>query len=68
VVFIAGVCQNKDNKKLFLIGEGFTPAQSIHVLSNPFNSKISPWYEFDTKSKNTATARYFFKETNFRSF
>ncbi len=68
IVFIAGVAQNKKGKKLFLLGEGFTPAQSIHILSNPFHPKISPWYELNTSDSETKTARYFFQPTNFRSF
>ncbi|MBL3549273.1 MULTISPECIES: DUF4846 domain-containing protein [Chryseobacterium] len=68
VVFIAGVCNNKDGKKLFLLGEGFTPAQSVHLLSNPFNKKTSPWYDLNVDSPETKTARYIFKPTNFRSF
>lgn len=68
VVFIAGVCNNKEGKRLFLLGEGFTPAQSIHVLSNPFHKNTSPWYELDVNAPETKTARYIFKPTNFRSF
>lgn len=68
VVFIAGVCQNKEGKKLFLLGEGFTPAQSIHLLSNPFQKNISPWYDLDVNAPETKTARYIFKPTNFRGF
>ncbi|NIF04038.1 hypothetical protein F3J23_01180 [Chryseobacterium sp. Tr-659] len=68
VVFIAGVCKNKEGKKLFLLGEGFTPAQSIHVLSNPFNLNTSPWYELDINAPETKTARYIFTPTNFRAF
>lgn len=68
VVFIAGVCRNREGKKLFLLGEGFTPAQSIHLLANPFDKKISPWYELNTDIYETKTSRYFFKPTNFRSF
>lgn len=68
VVFIAGVCINKEGKKLFLLGEGFTPAQSIHLLSNPFDQNISPWYELDVNTPETKTARYIFKPTNLRSF
>lgn len=68
VVFIAGVSENKEGKKLFLLAEGFTPAQSIHVLKNPFDPKISPWYELDVNSEQTKTARYLFKPTNLRSF
>ncbi|ASK32749.1 hypothetical protein CEY12_10950 [Chryseobacterium sp. T16E-39] len=68
VVFISGVCQNKEGEKLFLLSEGFTPAQSIHLLSNPFNKNISPWYNLDINTPETKTARYIFKPTNFRSF
>ena len=68
VVFIAGVSKNAEGKKLYLLAEGFTPAQSIHVLKNPFDPKISPWYELDVNSEQTKTARYLFKPTNFRRF
>ncbi|KAA2224617.1 DUF4846 domain-containing protein [Chryseobacterium sediminis] len=68
IVFISGVCQNKEGKRLFLLSEGFTPAQSIHVLSNPFNPYFTPWYDLDINAAETKTARYFFKPTNFRSF
>lgn len=68
VVFIAGVSKNSEGKKLYLLGEGFTPAQSIHILKNPFNPKISPWYELDVNSSEIKTARYIFKLTNFRSY
>lgn len=68
IVFIAGVSENEKGEKLFLLAEGFTPAQSIHVLKNPFNPEISPWYELDVNSAETKTARYFFEPSNFRSF
>lgn len=68
IVFIAGVSENQQGKKLFLLAEGFTPAQSIHLLKNPFDKEISPWYDLDVNADETKTARYFFKPTNFRSF
>ena len=68
IVFIAGVSKNNAGKKLVLLGEGFTPAQSMSIMKNPFNPKISPWYELDVNTPETKTARYFFKPNNFRSF
>ncbi|WP_313089982.1 DUF4846 domain-containing protein [Chryseobacterium flavum] len=68
IVFISGVCQNQKGKRLFLLSEGFTPAQSVHVLSNPFNSYFTPWYDLDIHAAEIKTARYIFKPTNFRSF
>lgn len=68
VIFIAGVSSNSKGERLFLLGEGFTPAQSIHILSNPFASEISPWYSLRTDDPETKTARYIFKPSNFRKF
>lgn len=68
IVFISGVCKNQKGERLFLLSEGFTPAQSVHVLSNPFNPYFTPWYDLDIQAEETKTARYFFKPTNFRSF
>ena len=68
IVFIAGVAENKEGKRLFLLAVGFTPAQSIHLLKNPINKNISPWYELDVNSPATFTARYIFKPSNFRRF
>ncbi|MBB4806402.1 hypothetical protein HNP38_001674 [Chryseobacterium defluvii] len=68
VVFIAGVCKDKEGKRLFLLGEGFTPAQSIHIISNPFEPGITPWYSLDVGDIETKTARYIFQPTNFRRF
>lgn len=67
VVFIAGVCENKNGEKLFLLSEGFTPAQSIHLLKNPFDEKISPWYDLAVNSEKINTARFTFSPVNFRS-
>lgn len=68
VVFIAGVSENKEGKKLFLLAQGFTPAQSIHVMKNPFNPNISPWYELNVDDVETKTSRYLFRPTDFRRF
>lgn len=68
IVFISGVCENKIGERLYLLSEGFTPAQSIHLLKNPFENKISPWYRLDVNSLKTNTARYIFKPSSFRKF
>lgn len=68
VVFISGVCENQNGERLFLLSEGFTPAQSIHLLSNPYEKNISPWYYLDVKSLTINTARYIFKGADFKKF
>ena len=68
VVFIAGVAKNSENQRVYLLGEGFMPAQSIHILSNPFDKRLSPWYSLDVSSPEIHTARYLFKGHSFRTF
>ena len=68
VVYITGIAENSAGKKVYLLAQGFTPAQSIHVLSNPFNQTISPWYELDIDATEIKTARYSFSPVNFRRY
>jgi hypothetical protein len=67
-VIIAGRAKNKKGEYVYLLAEGYTPAQSIHVITNPFNSSINPWYRLDVNEHPTITARYLFDKTNIRTF
>ncbi len=68
VVFITGTARNPAGEKLFLLAQGFMPAQSIHILTNPFEREISPWYRLDADAAEINTARYLFKPVNFRRY
>jgi len=37
--------QEKTGRKIFLLVQGYMPAQDAHVLRNPKNSELSPWFE-----------------------
>ena len=34
-------------KKVFLLAQSYMPAQDIHVLKNPANRALDPWYQVD---------------------
>ena len=34
-------------KKVFLLAQGYMPAQDIHILRNPASTQLSPWYGAD---------------------
>jgi hypothetical protein len=68
VVMIVGCAKDKHNNKVYLLAESYMPAQSIHVLTNPFESGISPWYHLDLNSGSIETARYTFSTTNIKRF
>ena len=37
---------NESGQKLFIFAQGNTPAQSVHLLKNLNDSKLSPWYSY----------------------
>jgi len=57
---------NERGEKLYKLAEGYTPAQSIYVLSNPIDSSISPWYKLS--QGDIKTASYIFKNFFLRRF
>ncbi len=36
-------------KKVYLLAQSYMPAQQIHILVNPANSLLSPWYELSSR-------------------
>jgi hypothetical protein len=47
-VIVLDVAQNrKTGEKIFILGQSYMPAQDIHVLKNPSNAAISPWYNIN---------------------
>jgi hypothetical protein len=41
----------KSGKKIFMIVQSYMPAQEIHVLKNPEDDDLSPWYSADFGEK-----------------
>ena len=33
-----------NGKKAFLLAQSYMPAQEVHILKNPYNAQLSPWY------------------------
>ncbi len=58
---------NDQGEKLFLLAQGNTPAQNVHLLKNFEETSISPWYRFK-KSEAVYTPSYHFEEGLFIRF
>lgn len=52
-------------KKIFLLIEGYMPAQDIHVLLNPSDLSMGPWYELNDE-KEIVTASWIFMRNQLR--
>ena len=55
-------------ERLVLLGQGFNPTQDIHILRNPFETDISPWYRVDEDSFYFTTIQWNFRKKHSRRF
>ncbi|MEJ7587067.1 MAG: DUF4846 domain-containing protein [Ferruginibacter sp.] len=58
---VMDVATNKDGMKIYQLAQSFMPAQDIHVLVNPADSNLSPWYLCNNKPL-VETPEYIFKK------
>ncbi|MCP4214156.1 MAG: DUF4846 domain-containing protein [bacterium] len=67
-VMIVDMAENKSTgKKIFLLVQSYMPAQDIHVLINPNNTQLNPWYRTDFAG-NLKTPEWTFKKTDLKRF
>ncbi len=55
-----------DKSKVYKMAEGYMPAQSIYILSNPYDENINPWYHLH--SGVITTASYIFTNYYLKQF
>jgi Domain of unknown function (4846) len=46
-IIVMDIAVNAEGKKVFLVAQSYMPAQDIHILLNPTNAQLSPWYSTD---------------------
>lgn len=49
-VIVMSVAENKEGKIIYLLAQSYMPAQDIHVLNNPINKSLSPWYQINDQA------------------
>ncbi len=46
-MIVMDVAKNDKGRKVFMLAQSYMPAQDIHIVKNPADIKMSPWYEVD---------------------
>ena len=66
-VIVVDMAENKNTgEKIFLLAQGYMPAQEIHVLKNPENSDGNPWYSANFGERLYTPDYVFTKEQIYR--
>jgi hypothetical protein len=69
VVIVLDVAENPDTgDRVFLLAQSYKPAQSLHVLVNPGNEKLSPWYSTSDIDDKILTPEFIFYKRDLRRF
>lgn len=66
-VIVMDVAINDSGKKIYLLAQSYMPAQDIHVLKNPMNADLSPWYEVNDNNI-IVTPEYTFRQHELRKW
>lgn len=56
------------NEKAFLLAQSYMPAQSIHILLNLEDDKLSPWYVLKPTAKTLLTPEWEFKVSSLKAW
>lgn len=67
IVMICDEAVNEQGEKIFLLFQGNTPAQSVHLVKNLEDSKLSPWYHLK-KDAVIPVSNYTFYDSKFVRF
>ena len=69
VIVLDVAIDTETDEKLFLLAQSYMPAQESHILRNPVNSELSPWYSVsEIASGPLDTPEWSFTNTSLRRF
>lgn len=67
-VIVVDVASSANGDKAFMLAQSYMPAQEIHVLKNPSNTRITPWYKLSDIKDIIETPEWTFDSNQLRSF
>jgi len=60
-MIVVDVATDNNGKKIFMLAQGLMPAQSIHIVKNPLDEKMSPWYKVTVDTTITTPNWVFYR-------
>jgi len=66
-VIVMDMAMNANGEKIYLLAQGYMPAQDIHVLLNPSDANLSPWYKLN-EAVTILTPEYIFTSAELKTW
>ena len=66
-VIVVDMVVDGSGKKMYMLAQSYMPAQDIHILKNPMNQDVSPWYELKPNAL-IYTPEWLFKPSNLKKW
>jgi hypothetical protein len=64
---VVDLAENNKGNKVYMLVQGYQPAQDMHVVVNTIDDKLSPWYEV-TNEEDIITPEWRFKKINLKTW
>lgn len=64
-ILVVDMAENAKGEKVYLLAQGYQPAQDIHVLRNFTDSVLSPWYKL-TSEESIRTPEWTFNKSQLK--
>jgi len=61
-MLIVDLATNEKGDKVFLLAQSAMPAQDVHVVKNPTDGRLSPWYKITADSKIITPEWIFYRD------
>lgn len=65
-VLVVDVAENTEGKRVYLLAQSYMPAQDIHILVNPKEETLSPWYTAEDSNYLIYSPEWTFLSTQLR--
>jgi hypothetical protein len=67
-MIVMDVAEDKDGHRLYLLAQSYMPAQDIHIVKNPADPAISPWFRADPAQALVETPEWTFTTNQLRTW
>lgn len=67
-IIVMDMAVNDEGERIYMLAQGYMPAQEMHVLLNPRDKEMSPWYKLDENDTEIITPEWTFTTSELKRF